>query len=56
VHRLEQQAVGALELVDDGLGQVCEADIGMLIVQILGELGNALGVGLRLELETLADQ
>jgi hypothetical protein len=54
VDALDQEAVGALELADDSLGQVGEADIGMLVVEVLGQLGDALGISLGLELEALA--
>lgn len=56
VDRLDQQAIGTLELLDDGLGQLGEANVGVGVVEVLGELGNALGVGLGLELEALALQ
>ena len=56
VDGLQQQTKGTLELLDDGLGQNCELNIGVLVVKVLGKLGNALGVGLRLESETLALQ
>lgn len=54
VDRLDEQAIGALEFLDDGLGEVGETDLGVLVVNVLCELGNALGIGLGLELETLA--
>lgn len=53
VHRLDEQTVGTLKLKDDRLGEVGEANIRVLVVEVLGELGDALGVGLRLELESL---
>lgn len=51
---LDEKTVGTLKLVDDGLGQVGEANLGVLIVDVLGQLGNALGIGFSLKLETLA--
>src|SRR5690606_23871851 len=39
---------------NNGLGEVCEAHIGVLIMDVLGELGNALGIRLGLEPEALA--
>lgn len=56
VNGLDQQSVGTLELVNDSLGEVGEANIGVLVVQVLGELSNALGVGFGLELEALGAQ
>jgi hypothetical protein len=56
VDRLDQQTIGTFKLLDDGLDEVGEANLGVLVVDVLGELGNALGVGLRLELEALAGQ
>lgn len=43
-----------MELFDDGLGKNGEFNVRMLIIQVLGKLSNALGVGLGLKLETLA--
>lgn len=54
VDGLDEQTVGTLELVDNGLGEVGEANLGVLVVDVLGELGNALGIGLGLKLEALA--
>ena len=56
VDGLEEEPKGALEFLDDGLGQDSEVDVGVEVVEILGELGNALGVGLCLEAEALAFQ
>jgi hypothetical protein len=60
VHRLDKETVGALELLDDELcelGKVGFAVVTVLldvrVVNILGKLGNSLGVGLRLKLEAL---
>ncbi|CAF3449092.1 unnamed protein product [Fusarium graminearum] len=53
VDGLDEETVSTLELLDDSLGQVGEADGRVLVVDVLGELGNALSVGLGLELETL---
>lgn len=54
VHRLHEQTKGTLELLDDRLGELHEAEVRVLIVDVFGELGNGLGIGLRLELEALA--
>ena len=56
VDRLDQQTVGTLELGDDGLGQVDEAEAGVVVVDVLCQLGNALGVCLSLELVALGLQ
>jgi hypothetical protein len=56
VDGLDEQTVGALELVDDGLGEIDKANGGVLVVQVLCELRNTLSVGLRLELEALSAQ
>jgi hypothetical protein len=54
VNGLDKKTVSTLKLLDDGLGQVGETDVGVLVVDVLGQLGNALGVGLGLESEALA--
>lgn len=54
VNGLDEKTVGTLKLLDDSLGQVGETDAGVLVVDVLGQLGNALGIGLGLELEALA--
>lgn len=54
VDGLHEQAECSLKLLDDGLGQGGEVDAGVLIVDVLGELGNGLCVGLGLESEALA--
>jgi len=56
VHRLEQQSKGALKLLNDCLGQDGEFNVWVLVVKVLGELGDALGIGLGLETEALALQ
>lgn len=56
VDGLDQQTVGALELGDDGLGQVDKVEVGVLVVDVLCQLGNALGVGLGLKLVALGLQ
>jgi len=60
VYRLNKQTVGALELLDDELcelGKVGLAIIAVLldvgVVNVLGKLGNSLGIGFRLKLEAL---
>jgi hypothetical protein len=54
VDRLDQETKGTLKLLDDGLDKRGEAQIWVLAVDVLCELGDGLGVGLRLELEALA--
>ena len=54
VDGLEEKTKGTLELLDDGLDERREAQVGVLAVDVLCELGNGLGVGLSLELEALA--
>jgi hypothetical protein len=56
VDGLEQQTESTLELLDNGLGQDSEFNVRVLIVEVLGELGNALGIGLSLKAEALALQ
>jgi hypothetical protein len=53
VDGLDEKTVSTLELLDDSLGQVGETNGRVLVVDVLCELGNALSVGLSLELETL---
>ena len=53
VDGLDEKTVSTLELLNDSLGQVGEANGRVLVVDVLCELGNALSVGLSLELETL---
>lgn len=50
---LDEKTISTLELLDNGLGKVGEANGWVLVVDVLGELCNALSVGLSLELETL---
>ena len=54
VNGLDQQSVSTLKLLDDSLGKVGEANVGVLVVEVLGQLGNALSIGLGLESEALA--
>jgi hypothetical protein len=54
VYALHQQTICTLKLVDDDLGEIGEADARVLVVHKLGQLGDALGICLRLELEALA--
>lgn len=54
VDGLEEKTEGTLELLDDGLCEKSEVDSWVLIVDVFGELGDSLSVGLGLELETLA--
>lgn len=53
VDRLEQQTEGALELLDDGLDEGCEVNVGVFIEDVLGQLGDGLCVGLGLEYKAL---
>lgn len=53
VDRLDEHTEGALKLADDGLGEDGEFNGGVLVVDVLCELGDGLGVGLGLELEAL---
>lgn len=54
MHRLEQQTEGTFKFLDDRLGQDCEFNVGMLVIEVLGKLGNAFGIGLGLKAESLA--
>jgi hypothetical protein len=54
VNRLDQETKGSLKFLDDGLDERGEAQVGVLGVDVLCELGDGLCVGLRLELEALA--
>jgi hypothetical protein len=53
VDGLDEKTISTFELLDDGLGKVGEANGGVLVVDVLGELCDALSVGLSLELEAL---
>lgn len=54
VDRLDKETKGTLELLDDSLDERWEAQVWVLSVDVLCELGNGLGICLRLELEALA--
>ena len=54
VDGLQEKTESTLELLDDGLDERGEAQVGVLAVDVLCELGNGLGVGLSLELVALA--
>jgi hypothetical protein len=54
VDGLHQQTESTLKLRNDGLSKSSEVDVGVLVVDVLGELRNALGVGLGLENISLA--
>lgn len=56
VDRLDEQTVSTLKLGNDGLGQIDEVNTGVEVVQVLGQLRNALGIRLGLELEALGAQ
>lgn len=53
VNGLDQQTVSTLKLVDDGLRKVDKAQGGVLVVDVLGELGNTFRIGLGLESQAL---
>lgn len=53
VHALDEETESSLQLFDDGLDEGGEVNVRVLVVNVLGELGNGLGVGLSLELEAL---
>lgn len=54
VHALHEKTESALELLDDSLDESGEVEAGVLIVDVLGQLGNGLSVGLGLEAHSLA--
>jgi hypothetical protein len=54
VDGLDQETERALQLLDDGLDQRREGQVGVLGVDVLGELRDGLSVGLGLELVALA--
>lgn len=56
VDGLNQQTVSTFKLLNDSLGQVRETNLRVLVVNVFGELRDALGVGLGLELEALGRQ
>ena len=56
VHRLDEQAIGTLELGNDSLGQVDKVEGRVLVVDVLGKLRDALGVGVCLKLVALGRQ
>jgi hypothetical protein len=56
VDRLDKQSIGTLELLDNSLDEIGETNLGVLVVDVLGELGNALGIRLGLKLEALAGE
>lgn len=43
-----------MKFFDDGFGEDSELNVGVLIVEVFGKFGDALGVCLRLESEPLA--
>lgn len=53
VHALDEQTVGALQLANNGLGEIGEPNAPVLVVEILCELRNAFCVRLGLKPETL---
>lgn len=56
VDRLDKQSIGTLELLDNSLDEIGETNLGVLVVDVLGQLGNALGIRLGLKLEALAGE
>ena len=54
VDRLDKETKSTLELLDDSLDERWEAQVWVLVVDVLCELGNIFSVGLSLELEALA--
>lgn len=54
VNGLDEETVSSLKLLNDGLGEVGEANGWVLVVDVLDQLGNAFGIGLSLESEALA--
>jgi hypothetical protein len=53
VDGLDEQTISTLKLRDDGLGKVDKAQVRVLVIDVLCQLGNALRVGLGLELVAL---
>lgn len=49
-----QETESALQLLDNQLGQIWEADVLVLVADVLGQLWNNLSIGLGLKLEALA--
>lgn len=56
VDGFHQKTESTLQLLDDCLCQICEANGWVLVVDVFGQLGNALGIGLGLESESLCGQ
>jgi len=56
VDALHQKTEGTLQLLDDGLDEAGEVEVGVLIEDVLGQLGNGLSVGLGLETHALGLQ
>lgn len=54
VNGLDEETEGALELLDHSLDERREAQLGVLGVDVLCELGNSLSVSLGLKFEALA--
>lgn len=53
VYALHEKTEGALQLLDDGLDEAGEVEVGVLIENVLGQLGDGLSVGLGLETHSL---
>lgn len=56
VDGLDQQSVGTLKLLNNSLGKLSKANGLVLVVDVLGELGNALSISLGLKLEALGGE
>lgn len=56
VDRLDKQSIGTLELLDNSLDEIGETNLGVLVVDVLGQLGNALGIRLGLKFEALGGE
>lgn len=53
VDALHEQTESALQLLDNGLDKAGEVEAGVLVEDVLGQLGNGLGVGLGLKAHAL---
>jgi len=56
VDALHQKTKGTLQLLDDGLDEAGEVEVGVLIEDVLGQLSDGLSVGLGLETHALGLQ
>jgi hypothetical protein len=53
---LEEKTESALKLLDDGFCEDSEFDVWVLAIKVLGQLGDAFGVGIGLEAESFGFQ